>query len=115
MKVLKILSVTALIAELASTGLAAKYDDLAAKGYRWVTADGPYACVSKDDLRQIAKSHTTETELQMAKNQRAYYLLQGDIVKVVREDAAFRSVIDPGCWNSQGPLDPHQVSQQAPH
>ena len=38
----------------------------------------------------------------MVKNQQAYYLLQGDIVKVVREDAA-SGLIDPGCRNSQGP------------
>src|ERR1700730_11168198 len=88
MKVLKILSVTALITGLGSTGPAVKYDGVVAKGYRWVTVDGPYACVSKDDLRQLAKSHSTETELQMVKNQRAYYLLQGDIVKVIRQDAA---------------------------
>ena len=46
----------------------------------------PYACVSRDDLRQISKNHTAETGLQLIRQQRAYYLLQGDIVKVVRED-----------------------------
>ena len=61
---------------------------LSKKGYRWVTVDGPYACASKDDLRQITQNHSTDTELQLVKQQRAYYLLQGDIVKVVREDAA---------------------------
>jgi hypothetical protein len=50
-----------------------------------VTVDGSYACVSKDDLRKIIKSRNTGTELEMIKQQRAYYLLQGDIVKVVRE------------------------------
>jgi hypothetical protein len=40
----------------------------------------------KDDLRQIVKHRGTEEELQAIKQQRAYYLLQGDIIKVVRED-----------------------------
>ena len=31
--------------------LAASEEDLAAKGYRWVSVDGPYGCPSKDDLR----------------------------------------------------------------
>jgi hypothetical protein len=53
-----------------------------------VTADGPYACPSRDDLRQITKNCTEETQLQMIKQHRAYYLIRGDIVKLVREDAA---------------------------
>lgn len=40
---------------LKSGALAAPYDQVAAKGYRWVTTDGPDACPSKDDLRQIIK------------------------------------------------------------
>jgi hypothetical protein len=87
MKVLKILSVSAFIVQFASTGWTANYDDLVAQGYRWVTVDGPYACVSKEDLWRIAKSHDTDTGLQLIKNQRAYCLLQGDIVKVIQEDA----------------------------
>jgi len=85
MKVAIVLSLAAIIAGLAS-GSTTNYDDFVAKGYRWVTVDGPYACVSRDDLRQISKNHTAETELQLIRQQRAYYLLQGDIVKVVRED-----------------------------
>jgi hypothetical protein len=81
-----ILLVAAVVGGLASSGLAINYDEIAAKGYRWVTVDGPYACVSKDDLRQIVKSRGTEAELQAIKRQRAYYLLRGDIVKVIWED-----------------------------
>ena len=51
-----------------------------------MTVDGPFACVSKDDLRQIIRNRNTEKEFEMIKQQRAYYLLQGDIVKVLRED-----------------------------
>jgi len=86
MKVRIVLSLAAIIAGLASARSTINYNDVVAKGYRWVTVDGPYACVSKDDLRQIIKSRNTGTELEMIKQQRAYYLLQGDIVKVVRED-----------------------------
>jgi hypothetical protein len=83
-----VLLIAAVIAGITSARSTANYDDLAARGYCWVTVDGPYACPSKDDLRLIVRNHTTETELQMIRNQRAYYLLQGDIVKVVREDPA---------------------------
>jgi hypothetical protein len=90
MKLPMVLSLAAIIAGLASAKSTTNYDDLVAKGYRWVTVDGPYACVSKDDLRQIIKNRNTEAELEMIKQQRAYYLLQGDIVKVVREDVTSR-------------------------
>lgn len=83
MKVRIVLSLAAIIADLASARSTINYNDVVA---RWVTVDGPYACVSKDDLRKIIKSRNTGTELEMIKQQRAYYLLQGDIVKVVRED-----------------------------
>ena len=86
MEVPAILLVAAVVGGLASSGQAINYDEIVAKGYRWVTVDGPYACVSKDDLRQILKKRGTEAELQAIKQQRAYYLLQGDIVKVTRED-----------------------------
>ena len=88
MKVSAILSVTAAVIGRISAGLTANYDDLATKGYRWITVDGPYGCPSKDDLQQIAKNPTDETELPMIKQHRAYYLLRGDIVKLVLEDPA---------------------------
>jgi len=83
-----ILSEAAAVIGLTSAGFTANYDDLPAKGYRWVTVDGPYACPSRGDLRQITKNCTEETQLQMIKQHRAYYLIRGDIVKLVREDAA---------------------------
>ena len=73
---------------LTSAGLTANYDDLAAKEYRCVTIDGPYGFPAKDDLQQIVKKSTDETELQMIKQHRAYYLLRGEIVKLIPEDAA---------------------------
>jgi hypothetical protein len=89
---------------LTSRGLAAPYDDLAANGYRWVNTNGPYACPSKDDLRQIIKRRTDEAEVQMIEQLRAYYLIEGAVVQVVLEDAAagmsqIRSAeIGPDVW-----------------
>ena len=88
MKVSAILSITAAVIGLTSAGLTANFDDLAAKGYRWVTIDGPYGRPAKDDLQQIVKKPTDETELQMIKEHRAYYILRGDIVKLIQEDPA---------------------------
>ena len=64
MKMPTILSVAAAVAGLKSAGLPANYDDLAAKGCRWVTVDSPYTCPSGDCLRQITKNGTEEKQLQ---------------------------------------------------
>jgi hypothetical protein len=50
---------------LASTAWADEYEDLAAKGYRWVTVNGPYACTNEQEVHQISSGHTDATELQM--------------------------------------------------
>ena len=73
---------------LTSPGFAAPYDDLAAQGYRWVITNGPYACRSKDNLREIVRRHTDLTEVQMIQQPGAYYLIEGAIVQVVLEDPA---------------------------
>jgi hypothetical protein len=73
---------------LGSTASADPYKDLAAQGYRWVAVDGPYACPSKDDLREIVKHRTDRAELEMVQDLRAYYLIRGIIIQVVQEDAA---------------------------
>ena len=80
--------VAAVAAGLGSTALADPYKDLAAQGYRWVTVDGPYACPSKDDLRELSRHRTDLTELRMVQDLRSYYLIRGAIVQVVQEDAA---------------------------
>ena len=51
--------------------------DLVAKGYRWVTVNGPYACVTEQDVRQITSDHTDLRELHMVENLQAYYLIPG--------------------------------------
>jgi hypothetical protein len=88
MKIAIILSVASAAVVLTSVGLASSYDELAAKGFRWVTVDGPYGCPSKDDLRQITKNRTDEIELRMVEQLRAYYLIPGGIVRLVQQDAA---------------------------
>jgi len=80
MRVLPLISLAAAIL-LTSQGFAAPYDNLATKGCRWVTTNGPYACPAKDDLRQIVQHHTDQTELQMIEQPRAYYLIEGAIVQ----------------------------------
>ena len=114
---MKVPTLISLAAALLSTsrGFAAPYDDLAAKGYRWVTINGPYACPSKDDLRQIIQHHTDETELQMIERPRAYYLIEGAIVQVVLEDAAsgmsqiHSAEIGPDIWTLTRFLSRHPI------
>src|SRR6202521_5590114 len=88
MKTARILSVACTAVVLTSVGLPASYDELAAKGYRWVTVDGSYGCPTQDDLRQITKNRTDEIELRMVEQVRAYYLIPGGIVRLVQQDAA---------------------------
>lgn len=80
--------VAAVAAGLGPMALADPYKDLAAQGYRWVIVDGPYACPSKDDPRELSSHRTDLTELRMAQDLRTYYLVRGGIVQVVQEDAA---------------------------
>ena len=60
MKARTILAVAAAAITLTSSALGDKYSDLVAKGYRWTTADGLYACVSKDDVRRMVNNPTDE-------------------------------------------------------
>ena len=62
--------------------------DLAAKGYRWVTVNGPYACPSEQEVRHVTGDPTDATELQMVEDGTAYYLIPGTLVQVVRDDPA---------------------------
>ena len=71
-----------------SAALADKYDDLVAKGYRWVTTDGPFACTSKEASQRLAKDQSEEDRLRMVSQGGVYYLIRGVIVQVVQEDKA---------------------------
>ena len=86
MKVRTILLGAAVTVGLVSAGLAANYDELITQGYRWVTVDGPLACVSKDDLRQMVGKPSDELQLKMVEEVRTYYLIKGTMVRVVTEE-----------------------------
>ena len=62
--------------------------DLVAKGYRWVTVDGPYACATEQEVRKITSNRTDLVELQMVEEGRAYYLVPGTLVRVTQDDQA---------------------------
>ena len=60
--------------------------DLVAKGYRWVTVDGPYACVKEQEVRQITSSRTDLMELSLVEAGDAYYLIPGTLVRITQDD-----------------------------
>ena len=62
--------------------------DLLQKGYRWVTVDGPYACPTEQEARQITGDRTDSTELNLVEDGGAYYLIPGTLVRVVQDDPA---------------------------
>jgi hypothetical protein len=72
----------------AGTALATDYTALAAQGYRWVIANGPYACSNEQDVDRIVGHHTDATELDVVQNARCYFLIPGTIAKVISEDSA---------------------------
>lgn len=71
---------------IASTALGGKYDDLAAKGFRWATADGPYAAVAKEDAHLVANHPPDSVILKMVELVKVFYLTPGMIVQVTEED-----------------------------
>jgi hypothetical protein len=68
---------------LASNASARDYHSFVAEGYRWVKIDGPYACPTKEDLREITRNPSDLNELHMVEELRAYFLIQGALVKIV--------------------------------
>lgn len=87
MKTPILLALAAAALTLTSPASANQYDDLVAKGYRWATADGPYACVAKEDVRRMANNPGDSVELKMIEQVKAYYLIPGTIVQVTDEDS----------------------------
>ena len=73
---------------LTSAALAANYSDLVTQGYRWINVDGPYACPAREDVQRITNHRTDALELQMVDDLRAYYLIPGTLVQVIKEDPA---------------------------
>jgi hypothetical protein len=86
MKICTILAVAAAAIALASSALGDKYSDLVARGFRWATADGLYACVSKDDVPRMVNNPSDEVRLKMVEEVKAYFLIPGAIVQVIGED-----------------------------
>jgi hypothetical protein len=86
MKARTILAVAASAITLTSSAFGDKYGDLVAKGYRWATVDGLYACVSKDDVRRVVNNPSDEVELRLMEQVKAYFLTPGTIVQVTEED-----------------------------
>jgi hypothetical protein len=87
MRARTILAVATAAITLMSTALGDKYGDLVAKGYRWATVDGLYACVSKDDVRRVVNNPSDEVDLRMGEQVKAYFLTPGTIVQVIEEDS----------------------------
>ena len=79
---------TAISLGLVCTVDADQYSDLAAQGYRWVVVNGPYACTTEQDVRQITADHSDAIELHMVEAVRCYYLVPGTIAQVINEDPA---------------------------
>jgi hypothetical protein len=87
MKAPIVLAVAVAAMALVSTASANKYDDLVAKGYRWATADGPYACVAKEDVHRMANNPGDSVVLKMVEQVKVFYLTPGTIVQVTEEDS----------------------------
>lgn len=62
--------------------------DLVEKGYRWVTVNGPYACATEQEVRQITSDRTDLTELHTVEDGGAYYLIPETLVRIIRGDQA---------------------------
>ena len=73
---------------LTCPAFAVDYKDLAARGYRWVAVNGPYACTTEQAVQRITSHRTDATELEMVEDIEAYYLIPGTIVRVVQNDPA---------------------------
>jgi hypothetical protein len=86
MKIPTILAVAAAAITLTSSALGDKYSDLVAQGFRWTTADGLYACVSKDDVPRMVNNPGDQVRLKMVEEVKAYFLIPGMIVQVTEED-----------------------------
>ncbi|MBV8417842.1 MAG: hypothetical protein JO251_21815 [Verrucomicrobia bacterium] len=87
MKLITTFLVSIVATGIALTASARDYHDLVAEGYRWVKIDGPYACATKEDLVEITRDPSDFNELHMVEGVRAYYLIQGALVKVMQQDA----------------------------
>ena len=82
----RLLVFSAIAFGLTSAAWAEDFKALAAQGYRWVTVNGPFACATEQDVRQITSDPTDSNELHMVEDGGAYYLIPGTLVQVVQDD-----------------------------
>jgi hypothetical protein len=73
---------------LTCTAGAEDFRSLVAQGYRWVTVNGPYACATEQQVRQITGNPTDSEALHMVEDGGAYYLIPGKLVQVIKNDPA---------------------------
>ena len=73
---------------LICTAPADDYRALGANGYRWVTIHGPYASTTEQDVERLAHHRAGPTEAQIIEDDKAYYLIPGTIVQIIKEDPA---------------------------
>ena len=78
--------ISAVSLSCAGSAFATDYAALAAQGYRWVIANGPYACSKEQDVDRIVGHHTDATELHVVQNAGCYFLIPGTIAKIISED-----------------------------
>jgi len=52
------------------------------------SVDGPYACTTEQEVRQITSDHSDLREVHMVENLRAYYLIPGALARVIQDDHA---------------------------
>jgi hypothetical protein len=88
MKLLTMFLAPIVAMDMAPSVSARDYHDLVAEGYRWVEIDGPYACPTKEDLREVTRDHSDRNELHMIEGVRAYFLIQGALVKIIQQEAS---------------------------
>jgi hypothetical protein len=84
---LTIAIISAVSLGLTSLAPADDYSALAANGYRWVTIDGPYASTTEQDVERLTDHRAGATEAQILEDEKAYYLIPGTIVQVIKEDS----------------------------
>jgi hypothetical protein len=87
------MKLTIAIISAASLGLtcSAPADDhsaLAGNGYRWVTIHGPYASTTEQGVKRLTDHRAGAAEAQILEDEKAYYLIPGTIVQVIKEDPA---------------------------
>ena len=81
---------------------------LVAKGVSLGSVDGPYACTTEQEVRQITSDHSDLREVHMVENLRAYYLIPGALARVIQDDHAqgmseilLAGILTPHCRGSR--------------